>query len=230
MRRTPILLVAATLAAGCGGGKADAPPAVREGAVVYRDALRDNRGGWFVQKGQMSFQGERYLWRDIPTGVSPAAGPDVLLQQQIPKGLSVSVGVEVDKGAALRVIDCRELGPRDKPVQDWYELGIDGRQALIRRMAADAPPRVLARRALATPNGKRVRLTGQCVPDAHGRLVLALEVDGRQVARARDAEPLPASRDGIDGTPGIRAYARPDSPGPASVAWQDFEVRSATVP
>jgi hypothetical protein len=230
MHRTPILLVAATLAGGCGGGKADAPPAVREGAVIYRDALRDNRGGWFVEKGQMSFQGDRYLWRDIPTGVSPSAGPDALLERQIPTGLSVSVGVEVDKGAALRVIDCRELGPRDKPVQDWYELGIDGRQALIRRMAADAPPRVLARRALDTPSGKRVRLTGQCVPDAHGRLVLVLEVDGRQVARASDAEPLPAARDGIDGTLGIRAYARPDSPGPASIAWQDFEVRTATVP
>jgi hypothetical protein len=232
MRRTTILLLAATVAAGCGGGAEEASkaPAVREGEVVYRDSLRDNHGGWFLLKDQMSFEGGRYQWRDIPAGVSPSALPDKLLEQPIPKGLAVSVGVQVDKGAALRAVDCRELGPADQPAQDWYELGIDGRQALIRRMAAGAPPKVLARRALATPAGKRVRLTGQCVPDAKGGLVLALEVDGRQVAHARDAEPLPAARGGVAGMPAIRAYARPDSPGPASLAWRDFEVRAATVP
>ena len=231
MRRTTILLVAASLAAGCGGGeKPAAAPAVREGAVVYRDALHDNHGGWFVQKDHMRFQDGRYQWRGIPAGISPSALPDELSKQPIPKGLAVSVAVQVDRGAALRVVDCRELGPQDQPAQDWYELGIDGRQALIRRMSAHAPPKVLARRALGTPNGRRVRLTGACVPDARGGLVLALSVDGREVARARDANPLPASRGGLDGTPGIRAYARPDSPGPASLAWQDFEVRTASVP
>jgi len=232
MRRTTILLLAATLATGCGGSgdKSSKAPAVREGEVVYRDALRDNHGGWVLFKDQMSFQDGRYRWRDIPAGVSPTAGPDELLKRPIPKGLSVSVAVQVDKGAALRVIDCRELGAQDEPVQDWYELGIDGRQALIRRMAAGAPPKVLARRKLETPNGRQVRLTGQCVPDKHNGLVLALKVDGRQVARGRDAKPLPAARGGLDGTTSIRAYARPDSPGPASVAWQDFEVRAATVP
>jgi hypothetical protein len=232
MRRTTILLLAATVATGCGGGgdKAAKAPAVRVGEVVYRDSLRDNHGGWFLVKDKMSFQGGRYQWRDIPAGISPSAGSGELLKRPIPKGLSVSVAVQVDKGAALRVIDCRELGPQDEPVQDWYELGIDGRQALIRRMAADAPPKVLARRKLETPNGRQVRLTAQCVPDTHNGLVLALKVDGRQVARARDAKPLPAERDGVVGTPAIRAYRRPDSPGPASVAWQEFEVRSATVP
>jgi len=232
MRRTTILLLAATVATGCGGSadKAAKAPAVREGEVVYRDALRDNHGGWVLLKDQMSFQDGRYRWRDIPVGVSPSAGPDELLKQPIPEGLSVSVAVQVDKGAALRVIDCRELGPQDEPVQAWYELGIDGRQALIRRMAAGAPPKVLARRKLETPNGRQVRLTGQCVPDTHNGLVLALKVDGRQVARARDAKPLPAARGGLDGMTSIRAYARPDSPRPASVAWQDFEVRAATVP
>ena len=136
----------------------------------------------------------------------------------------------MDQGAALRAIDCRELGPQDQPAQDWYELGIDGRQALIRRMASGAAPKVLARGTLSTPNGRRVRLTGQCVPDADGGLVLALKVEGRQVLRTRDAKPLPAARGGVDGTPALRVYARPDSPGPASLAWSDFEVRSATVP
>ena len=232
MRRTTILMLAATVATGCGGSadKAAKAPAVHEGEVVYRDALRDNHGGWFLLKDQMSFHDGRYRWRDMPAGVSPSAGPEELLKQPIPKGLSVSVAVQVDKGAALRVIDCRELGPQDEPAQDWYELGIDGRQALIRRMAGGAPPKVLARRKLETPNGRQVRLTGQCVPDTHNGLVLALKVDGRQVARARDAKPLPAARGGLDGMTSIRAYARPDSPGPASVAWQDFEVRAATVP
>lgn len=232
MRRTTILLLAATVAAGCGGGddKAAKAPTVREGEVVYRDALRNDHGGWFLVKDKMSFQDGRYQWRDISDGISPSAGPDELLKRPIPKGLSVSVAVQVHTGAALRMIDCRELGPRGEPVQDWYELGIDGRQALIRRMAADAPPKVLARRKLDTPNGRQVRLTAQCVPDTHNGLVLALKVDGRQVAHGRDAKPLPAERDGVVGTPAIRAYQRPDSPVPASVAWRDFEVRAATVP
>ena len=234
MRTTPILLlVAATLAAGCGGENtsgADKPPAVREGAVVYRDALRDNHGGWFLVKDHMSFAGGRYQWSNIEAGISPTAQPDDLLKRPIPKGLAVSVAVAVSKGAALRVVDCRELGPADQPAQDWYELGVDGRQALIRRMAQGSPPNVLARGKLAIPNGRRVKLTAQCVPDAKGGLVLALEVDGKPVARAVDAKPIPAERGGVAGTPSLRAYTRPDSPGPVTLAWEDFEVRSASVP
>ena len=132
-------------------------------------------------------------------------------------------------GDALRVLVCREQGPRDKPPTDWYELGIDGRQALIRRMAASAPPKVLAREKVGVPNGKRVRLTAECVPDADGGLVLALQVDGKEVARARDGKPLPASTGGLDATPSLRAYPRPDSNTLADLAWDDFEVRKATV-
>jgi hypothetical protein len=231
MRRTPILLgLAATLAAGCGGGSSDKPAAVREGAVLYRDALRDNHGGWFEDKPHMTFAGGSYQWRDIPNGISPSSLPDDLLKQPIPKGLAVSVDVAVDKGEALRVVDCRELGPADQPPQDWYELGVDGRQALIRRMTRGGPPKVLARQDLSIADGRRVKLTAQCVPDAKGGLVLALAVDGKPVVRSRDAKPLPAVRDGLAGTPALRAYQRPDSPGPATVVWQDFEVRSASVP
>jgi hypothetical protein len=229
MRKTTIpLLVATALVAGCGGDKAK-DTKVREGSVVYRDALKDNRGGWVLAEGHLSFEGGRYQWREIPTGISPVAGPDELLKQPIPTGVSISVAVSVSKGSALRVVDCRELGPADAPLQDWYELGIDGRQALIRRMAVAKPPKVLGRSKLSVPNGKRVRMTGQCVPDADGGLVLALKVDGRQVVRAHDPKPLPAARDGHDGTPAIRAYTRPDSPGPASLTWDGFELRSATV-
>jgi class 3 adenylate cyclase len=79
------------------------------------------------------------------------------------------------------------------------------------------------------PNGKRVRLTAQCVPDGDRGLVLALQVDGKEVARARDTKPLPASTGGLDATPSLRAYPRPDSKALADLAWDDFEVRKATV-
>jgi hypothetical protein len=229
MRRTPILLVlAASLAAGCGGEKAD-DAKVKEGAVVYRDALRDNRGGWFLNQQLIKFERGGYRWFVTP-GATPAAAPDKLLAHPVPKGLAVSVGVQVDQGAALRAIDCRELGPADKPAQDWYELGVDGRQAMIRRMAQGAPPKVLARSKLSIANGRRVTLTAHCVPDAKGRLVLALKVDGKPVVSALDAKPLPAERDGLVGTTAIRAYPRPDTHGPAALSWYDFEVRSASVP
>ena len=60
-------------------------------------------------------------------------------------------------------------------------------------------------------------------------LVLVLQLDGREVARATDADPLPAASGGVEASPSLRAYPRPDSPTLASLAWDDFEVRKATV-
>ena len=228
MRTSTIpLLVATALAAGCGGGKAE-DAKVREGAAVYTDALKDNQGGWVVAGNKMYFDG-RYQWERIPVGKSPVATADALLAKHIPAGLAVSANVEVREGAALRAIACREVGPRDQEPRAWYELGVDGRQALIRRMSVSAAPKVLARVERQVPNGKRVRLTGQCVPDADGGLVLALRVDGTEVVRARDAKPLPAAEGGVEASPSIRAYPRPDTPSPVALTWDDFEVRSASV-
>jgi hypothetical protein len=231
--RLVVALGAVCAVAGCGGGGdggASQVKKVQEGAVVYSDALKDNHGGWFVEDGKMDFEGGRYLWHDLPPGINPASAPDKLLEQHIPEGVAVSASVEVSDGAALRVLSCREVGPRDQEPQAWYELGVDGRQALIRRMSVSAPPKVLARADRSVPNGKAVRLTGQCVPDTKGGLVLALRLDGKQVLQARDGKPLPAVKDGVEATPAIRAYARPDTPKPANLAWTEFEVRSATLP
>jgi len=233
MSRLPLscltVLAAACLAGGCGGSKSS-DAKVTQGAVVYRDALDDNHGNWFTN-GQMRFDRGLYLWQAPAAGEnkSPVSLPDALLSKPIPAGLAISATVEVQDGDALRVLACREQGPRDAEPTEWYELGIDGRQALIRRMAATGPPKVLAREKVAVPNGKRVRLTGQCVPDGDRGLVLALQVDGNEVVRARDSKPLPASPGGLDATPSIRAYTRPDSKIAAAIAWDDFEVRKATV-
>jgi hypothetical protein len=67
------------------------------------------------------------------------------------------------------------------------------------------------------------------VPDGKNGLVLALQLDGKQVVQARDGKPLPAVQDGVEASPSLRAYARPDTPKPANVAWTDYEVRSASV-
>ena len=131
-------------------------------------------------------------------------------------------------GAALRALVCREQGPRDELPTDWYELGVDGRQALIRRMAASAPPKVLAREKVAVPNGKRVRLTAECVPDGDGGLVLALR--RRQGGRAR---PRRQAAPRVDRR--ARRHAEPPrvpaprQPSPRRAVWDDFEVREATV-
>ena len=58
-------------------------------------------------------------------------------------------------------------------------------------MSVTAPPKVLARKEFSVPNGRRVQLTGQCVPDGDGGLVLAPRVDGREVARATGREAAP---------------------------------------
>ena len=238
MRHSRVRLLAALGAvcvlAGCGGGGDDGASKVtrvKEGAIVYSDALKDNQGDWLVDEThKIAFRNGRYQWLDLPPDKQPVAGASKLLSRHIPEGLAASVRVSVEDGAALRALTCREIGPRDELPREWYELGVDGRQALIRRMSLSAAPKVLARVEKSVPNGKKVRLTGQCVPDKKGGLVLALRLDGEQVAQARDAKPLPAVQDGLEATPGIRAYARPDTSAPADVAWTDYEVRSAKVP
>jgi hypothetical protein len=233
----PTLSLAATiaavaLAAGCGGrGDSGKQSAVQEGAIVYRDALSDNRGDWLVDRRHgFVFAGGRYQWGSLPKlPASATVGPGAMAAMHIPAGISVSAGVKVDEGAALRVLTCRETGPRDKVAQRWYEAGIDGRQAMIRRMSVTGPPNVLARAAEPVPNGRRVQMTAQCVPDRSGAVVLVLRLDGREVARAVDSQPLPAVENGLEGTTGIRAYRRPDTLGAVSLAWDHFVVRRATL-
>ena len=106
-------------------------------------------------------------------------------------------------------------GAHQGVVGRWYELGVDARQAIIRRMARGAPPKVLACSRLSIPSGRRVRLAAHCVPDAKGNLVLALTVDGKPVVSAVDVKPLPATRDGVVGLPSIRAYPRRETIVPA---------------
>jgi hypothetical protein len=238
MRHCRVHVVAALGAvcavAGCGGGADDGASKVtkvQEGAVVYSDALKDNQGDWLVDEPhKIVFRDGRYQWLDLPPTKRPVSGAGKLVSKHIPEGLAASVSVSVEDGAALRALTCREIGPRDEQPKAWYELGVDGRQALIRRMSTAAAPKVLARVQKSVPNGKAVRLTGQCVPDKKGGLVLALRLDGKPVAQARDAKPLPAVQGGLEATPGIRAYARPDTTAPADVEWTDYEVRSASVP
>ena len=141
--------------------------------------------------------------------------------------MSISVDTTVTRGAALRTVTCRELGTPEE-LQDWYELGIDGRRALIRRMTIDGPPKVFKAVDAPVENGRPARITGQCVPDGK-KLVLALALDGREVARATDDESLAAERNGFRGTFGVHAYRRPDSDGPADVTWDAFEVRTAAL-
>jgi hypothetical protein len=201
---------------------------VTEGAVVYRDGLDDNGGGWLLVDKLVRFRKGVYEWQEVPRGGASAVS-DVMLRKPIPAGLAVSVVTELRAGAALRAVTCRETGPRELPPQEWYELGIDGRRALIRRMRRSGAPKVLSAVKRPAPSGRRVRLTGACVPDANGGLLLALRVDGREVARATDRKPVPAVKNGLAGNPGIRAYERPDTTTAVTLVWDDFEVRRASL-
>jgi hypothetical protein len=235
MTRRLVATVAAAAAVApvaCGGTDEEpaAPAVVREGAVVYRDALDDNHGGWFLVDDALAFRGGVYDWSRMPRDARVAALPDAIVGKALPPGVAVSVRSTMREGAALRGVSCRELGPAAQPEpDDWYELGIDGRRAMVRRMQRRSAPKVLAAASVPVPNGRAVRLTAQCVPDEDGGLVLALRLDGREVVRARDADPLPAARGTIVGLPGIFAYQRPDNHGPASLAWDDFVLRRATI-
>jgi hypothetical protein len=215
-----IVLVAGlcALAAGCGSGSESIPTGT-DGAVIFRDSLADNQNGW-IDVAQTPHRNGRWDWNDVPRDTIVMASPDTFKHIKLPSAVSVGVNVEMRHGAALRVISCHEYGT-PSTVEGAYELGIDGRRALIREIKLNNPPRVLAAKSLPVANGRRTRLVARCIPDGNA-VALTLLVDGTVVAQARAAHALPA------GIVGLHAVARPDSPGKADLTWDDFVVRRAT--
>jgi hypothetical protein len=207
-----------TLAASC-GGSSKSIPAGADGPVVFRDSLADNHNGW-IDVPQTPHRGGRWDWNDVPGNAAVMAAPDALGRMKLPAAVSVAVNVEMRRGAALRVISCHEYGTA-QTFPGAYELGIDGRRALIRELKLNNPPRVLAAKTLPVPNGRRTHLVARCIPDG-GAVALTLLVDGKVVVQARAKHPLP------NGVVGLHAFARPDSKGPADLTWDDFVVRRAT--
>jgi hypothetical protein len=206
--------------AGCGdddGGSDPVPQAV-EGDVIFRDALDDNRNGW-LEVPQTPFRGGVYVWNEVPSG-NVASAPDKLSGKSLPPGVAVSATVEQREGAALRMVACRENGEDGTRHHSAYQLGIDGRQALIRLWyEAGQPPKVLARETLDQPNDTPVTITGRCMPAGDGAVALSLLVDGEVAVETTHDEPLP------NGEVGLHAGARADTDAPPSLAWDDFVVR-----
>lgn len=202
------------VAPGCGSG-AENLPAGADGRVVLRDALDDNRNGW-IDHPAAPFRNGEWEWNDIPVD-GPEVGPNTLLGKE-PEAVSVNVSVTMRQGNAFRAVTCR-YESRDDRFVHGYELGIDGRRALIRKAKEGAPVRVLARHDIAVANSRKVRITGRCIPDGKA-LVLSLLVDGKVVTQARDDDPFPTG-----GTSGLAANPQPDSAGSADLAWDDFVVR-----
>jgi hypothetical protein len=217
--RLQIVLAAGlcALAVGCGDGSKSIPVG-SDGAVIFRDSLADNHNGWLALRLTPHRNG-RWDWNDLPHGIV-MADPDALHHTKLPAAVSVAVNVEMRHGAALRAISCHEYGT-PSTVEGTYELGIDGRRALIRELKLNNPPRVLAAKSLPVANGRRVRLVARCIPDGTA-VALTLLVDGKVIIQARAEHPLPA------GIVGLHAVARPDSAGSADLTWDDFVVRNAT--
>jgi hypothetical protein len=206
-------------AAGCGGSdEKRAIPQGTEGAVIFRDSLDDNGSGWLAVP-QTPFRGGVYIWNDVPRG-NVSSAPGKLLGKRLPPGVSVGVRVEQRQGAALRMIACRESGEDGTTHHAAYQLGVDGRQALIRLWHEKVQPKVLARRALALPNGRAVALDARCLGRSDGAVALTLLVDGKMAVQATDDKPLP------NGGVSLQATARGDTDGPPTIAWDDFVVRA----
>ena len=75
-----------------------AVPAGADGKVVFRDALDDNRNGWFDHPAA-PFRNGRWEWNDIPEG-GPEFGPDALFGKE-PDAVSVSVERDDARGQRL---------------------------------------------------------------------------------------------------------------------------------
>ena len=86
MSRTTIrlaaALIAALVAAGCGGGNDKAPdtPAVHVGAVVYRDAFDDNRGSWLEGSSDGMTLGRRGDGTLVWSGLEPGQNGERFLE------------------------------------------------------------------------------------------------------------------------------------------------------
>jgi hypothetical protein len=215
-------LALAGSAAACGddGKKSAAVPQGVDGQVIFRDALDNNRNGW-LQVPQTPFRGGVYIWNDMPQQLDVASAPDTLRGKQLPPGVSVKVRVEQRQGAALRMIACRESGEDGTSHHVAYELGVDGRQALIRRWHEHGqPPQVLAHKPLSVANGNAVTLNARCLTLADGKVALTLRVDGKTAVQATDDHPLP------DGGIALHAIARADTDQAPTLAWDDFGLRA----
>ena len=215
IRTFAILTAFGVAAVGC-GDDTEPIPAGADGKVVFEDTLDDNDNGWFDHPAA-PFRNGQWEWNDIPSG-GPAFAPEAL-HGKSPEAVSVSASVTMREGKAFRAVGCRYKSGADGFVQG-YELGIDGRRGLIRKVQEGFPPKVLVRRDLAVPNGRKVRITGRCIPDGEP-LALTLVVDGKIVTQARDEDPYPRGDSGLGATPG------PGSDGTADLSWDDFVVREA---
>lgn len=239
MVRRPVLSLVLTLSAvfglaGCGkdSGTTSAVAVVEAGEVVLADPLTDNENGWFDNGNEMTFSEGQYVWRRPLTQVGATSGADALAPDMIPASVQASATVNVVTGASTRGILCRSSNAGGGDLADkGYELLIDGRRALIRRLEPRTAPEVLARADHSTPNGTPVRLTAQCVEDGGGGLLLALLVDGTEVLRTTVGDPLPATGDAAAPvfSGDIRAYTRPDSKEPVELIWSDWELRAASL-
>jgi hypothetical protein len=215
-------LALAGTAAACGdsGKEAHAIPQGADGRMIFRDAFDDNHNGW-LHVPQTPFRGGLYVWNDVPQDLNVASAPDALIGKRLPPGVSVSVRVEQRQGAALRMIACRETGEDGTPHHVAYQLGVDGRQALIRLWHEQGqPPKVLARKQLALPNGGAVALNARCLAHSNGAVALTLRVDGKTAVQATDDNALP------NGGVSLQAIARADTDGPPTLAWDDFVLRA----
>jgi hypothetical protein len=210
----------AVTATGCGGDKkGEAIPQGVDGTVIFRDALDNNRNGW-LQVPQTPFRGGVYVWNDVPFKEVGSA-PDTLAGRRLPPGVDVGVRVEQREGAALRTITCRESGQNGTTHHVAYQLGVDGRQAIIRLWhEVGQPAKVLARKPLALPNGRTVALDARCLEQANGAVALTLRVDGKTAVQATDDKPLP------NGDVALHAIARADTDAPPALAWDEFVVRA----
>lgn len=217
-RTVALLMALGAVAAGC-GDDTKSIPAGADGKVILEDALEDNRNGW-IDNPAAPFRAGQWEWNDIPQG-GPEFAPDAL-EGKNPDAVSVGVSVTMRDGDAFRAVACRYKAGPDSFVQG-YELGIDGRRALIRKVKEGFPPRVLARSDLEIANGRKVQITGRCIPDGKP-LVLALLIDGKVVATARDSEPLPSGD-----ISGLTATPNPGSEDTADLSWDDFVVREASL-
>jgi hypothetical protein len=189
------------------------------GRVIFSDPLDKNRNGW-LEVPQTPFRGGVYVWNDVPQG-TVASAPDKLAGKPLPSSVEVGARVEQRQGAALRMVACRESGQDGTPKHAAYQLGVDGRQALIRLWhEIGQPPRILARKPLTLPNGRVVALDARCLEESSGAVALTLRIDGKTAVQAADNKPLPNGGVALDAT------ARGDTSRPPTLAWDHFVVRS----
>jgi hypothetical protein len=195
--------------------------------LPFVDPFDDDRNRWGIvdhpEYGSTSYEGGDYVWvfRGSIAHWLPEAVVDRYDRGELDMlNVAVRADVTVSEGGGVVGVFCRE-SPDTNAAYQWYEFVARDGYAAIRHADDEGNIDVLAdTKDLIAPLGVSVSLDASCINDATGTAQLALSVNGKQLLKASDDDPLG------NGVVGLQAYTFPAHQ-QMTIRWHEFNVIQA---